>query len=66
MNDYTVEITYKRGAQTIQSFHTCVAHSEYFAKVQAKRTLNRTGIFGTFNYKVYGGETAVDKEQQVI
>jgi hypothetical protein len=66
MNDYTVEITYKRGAQTLQSFHSITCSNEQFAKVQAKRELNRTGIFGTFNYKVYGGETSVDKEQQVF
>jgi hypothetical protein len=66
MNDYTVEITYKTGVQTVQSFHPVQALSEYSAKAQAKRQLNRTGIFGSFTYKVYGGNPSVDTEQQVF
>jgi hypothetical protein len=66
MNDYIVEITYKTGAQRIQHFHRCQALSEYSAKAQAKRQLNRTGIFGSFTYKVYGGNPSVDTEQQVF
>jgi hypothetical protein len=62
MNDYTVEITYKRGAQTIQWCHRCQAMSEYSARDQAKRQLNKAGIFGTFDYKVYGGSPEINTE----
>jgi hypothetical protein len=66
MKDWTVIITYRTGTHSIESVHTITCLSEAFAKAQAKRTLNRTGIFGSFDYKVYGGETAVDKTEQVF
>jgi len=66
MNSYQVCITYQRGVQTLEQFFNVEESTSYFAKVEAKRLLNRQGIFGTFQYKVYGGNKVVDTSNQVF
>ena len=66
MKDWTVVITYKIGARRIESVHRISCLSESFAREKAKRELNSTGIFGTFFYKVYGGQSALDTDKLVF
>ena len=66
MNSYQVCITYQRGAQIIEQYFNVESSASYHAKVEAKRLLNKQGIYGTFQYKVYGGNKVVDTSNQVF
>jgi hypothetical protein len=61
MNIYQVVITYKREKMLLESVFTVMATTRHYAKARAKNKLNKIGVFGTFAYKVYGGNKLIDE-----
>jgi hypothetical protein len=63
MNKYQVVVNYKRDAQIIEEVMNITASSKYDAKVEAKKRLNRKGIYGSFTYDIYVGDNTINDSE---
>ena len=66
MNQYQIEVEFKRGKEVICIYSTQCANTETEARELAAKEANAIGYFGKMKMKVFGGHPAQDHSSLVF